>query len=376
MPRTLLPGDSSCQTLQSACPRRSMNRVLAAFVLTGACAAAAQRDAARPSAARRPAAAPARPRDRHPAPAGDPARRHGARDGGGNGRHHVRAPARVAHRGHPRCRSRPRRGQRHPRRLGAAGAGSPAERGAGHAPRRLRFAARPHPARHVRDAAPQRPLLLSRRAGARAAGLELRRGRDPLRLAAPVQRHRRPLHPRPADHRAAPAGGGRQRNAAGNGRERGRHADVPLGAGRADPQLPDRAAGGRFRAGPARRRAAGHAHGPARGVDHPGHGEERRVRLWRHAAHGRVLLPQVRLRVSLGRVTTRSRCASSPAPWRPPARWASPSPSCAAPATRPTRGRRSARPIRRGRARTPSPTSWPITGSATSSPAARWRRCG
>ncbi len=215
------------------------------------------------------------------------------------------------------------------------------------------------------------------RARARAAGLELRRRRHPLRLAAPVQRHRRPVHPRPADHRAAPAGGGRQRNAARKPSKTptrtrtfhwtqdepipnylialqvGDFARVPL----ADARLPTRTV-------------------PLAVWTMPGTEKNAALRLWRHAAHGGVLLPQVRLRVSRGRATTRSRCATSPARWRPPARWASPSPSCAAAATRWTRGRRSARPTRRGRARTPSPTSWPITGSATSSPAARWRRCG
>ena len=223
IPRRFRPPNA---TIRHA-PGGPMNRVLAALVLTGALAAAAAGEA--PPGHRLPEG-PQRPlRDR----AIDiqhlqatPARGHGARDGGGDGRHHVRAAARLAHRGHPRRRARPRRGQRHPRRLGAAGAGSPAERGAGHAPRGARLAARPHPARHVHRAAPKRPLLLSRRAGPRAAGLELRRGRHPLRLAAPVQRHRRPVHPRPADHRAAAAGRRRQRNA------RGKRSRTPTGRGR------------------------------------------------------------------------------------------------------------------------------------------------
>ena len=212
---------------------------------------------------------------------------------------------------------------------------------------------------------------------ARAPGLELRRGRHPLRLAAPVQRHRRPVHPRPADHRPASAGGGRQRDAPGNGRERRRDADVPLGAGRADPQLPDRAAGGRLRAGPAGRRTAGRAHRPPRGVDDPGDGEKRRAtrsaprRAWWSSsrAGSATSTPgprydQVTLRDFSGAMETTGAVGFSES--LPPRRKRSAG----------LGPDRSPRPTRPGRARTPSPTSWPITGSATSSPAARWRRCG
>ena len=97
---------------------------------------------------------------------------------------------------------------------------------------------RRHGEDHVRRQSQRRDVLLSEVRGARGAGLELRRGRPPLRLAPDLQRHERPLRGRVRRDGAARLHGRRQRHAGSAARQRGRHADFPLGRGEADAELP------------------------------------------------------------------------------------------------------------------------------------------
>ena len=116
----------------------------------------------------------------------------------------------------------------------------------------------------------RRDVLLPEVGGARGAGLELRRGRPPLRLAADLQRHERPLRGRVRRDGAARVHGRGQRRAGSAARERGRHAHLPLGRGEADPELPRDGRRRQFRPrSPGRRE--GRLHGrAARGLGRPG----------------------------------------------------------------------------------------------------------
>ena len=131
---------------------------------------------ARSPAARRTPAALARPRHRHPAPGRVAARRHGARDGGGDRGDHLRALARVAHRSDARCGARLGGGQRDPGRLDPADARSPTDTVRVTLPAELRSPPA-HTLRVTYEARPRSGLYFFPAGPGAPAGLELRRGR-------------------------------------------------------------------------------------------------------------------------------------------------------------------------------------------------------
>ena len=143
---------------------------------------------------------------------------------------------------------------------------------------------------HLQLPSEDRDVLLPEVRDARRAGMELRRRGIALRLAPDLQRCQRPFHRQVHDHCGASLCGGLERKAGRDEGESGRHAHVPLGTGKADPELPDDGGRRGVRAGAHRQSQIGFRRHFSCRLDSARNGKRRGLLVQKHSAHGGVFL--------------------------------------------------------------------------------------